>query len=148
MKKLPFTPLIFFLLFACKNQENEKPGNGKGEKKSEANKITYPYTAIYSSDISLGDPNHAKLVLNYFKCWEENRIDDMKTLLADTISINFSNGYKFHSGPGNLIAQAKQARSQYSSVVIALDAWVPIHLNDRNEDWVLVWEREKFIHKS
>ena len=45
--------------------------------------ITYPYKAVYSSDFSMGDANHAKMVMDFYKMWEDGKVDDFKSVLAE-----------------------------------------------------------------
>ena len=143
MKKHFIFLLAIAGVMACNNKkkEGEGPGDKKdGKKTSES--ITYPYTPEYSSDFSLGDPNHAKLVLDFIKMFEDNRMSDMRPLLADTMSVDFSDGNKFKGPADSLLSMGQMFRSTFSKVVIKVDAWMPIHVNDKNEDYVLVWERD------
>jgi hypothetical protein len=41
-----------------------------------------------------------------------------------------------------MINFAKQFRKTLSSVRVAFDGWMPIHVNDTKEDYVLVWSRD------
>src|SRR5215510_11713776 len=96
MKRL-FTALIAtaFLLSCTDEKKSDEPTKKPEEKTASTASISYPYTAGYSSDFSVGDPNHSKMVLDLYKMWEENKIDDMKALLADSVSIDFPEGNKF-----------------------------------------------------
>ncbi|HYM93651.1 MAG TPA: hypothetical protein VET23_05890 [Chitinophagaceae bacterium] len=142
MKRLSITMVAACLLFACNNKKTDET-SGKTEDKKESTAVTYPYKAVYSSDFSMGDANNAKTVLELYKMWEDGRVDDFKSLMADSVSINFPDGNKFKDNTvDSLISFAKQARKMQSSVSLVFDAWMPIHVNDKNEDYVLVWYRE------
>ena len=143
MKRLSIALVAASVLFACNNDKKTDETSGKTGDKKESATITYPYKADYSSDFSMGDANNAKTVLDLYKMWEEGRVDDFKSVLADSASIDFPNGYKFKDNTADsLINFAKQFRKGLSSVKITFDGWMPIHVNDKKEDYVLVWYRE------
>jgi hypothetical protein len=75
--------------------------------------------------------------------WEDNKVDEMKTLLADSVSIDFPDGNKFNDNKvDSMLNFAKQVRATLSSLKITFDGWMPVHANDANEDYVLVWSRD------
>lgn len=142
MKRLPIAAIAAALLFACSNEKKPDEGSGTTGDKKETAAITYPYKADYSSDFSMGDAGHAKMVLDLYKMWEDNKLDDMKALLADSVSIDFPDGNKFNNTVDSMISFARQFRSGLSSVKVSIDGWMPIHVNDTKEDYVLVWSRD------
>lgn len=143
MKRLSIALVAASVLLACNNDKKTDETSGKTEDKKEAPAITYPYKADYSSDFSVGDANNAKTVLDLYKMWEDGRVDDFKSVLADSASIDFPNGNKFKDNTADsLISFAKQFRKTLSSVKLRFDAWMPIHVNDKKDDYVLVWYRE------
>ena len=143
MKRLSIALVAAAFLFACNNEKKTDESAGKTEEKKESVAIAYPYKAAYSSDFSIGDANHAKMVLDLYKMWEDNKVDEMKTLLADSVSIDFPDGNKFNDNTADsMINFAKQFRKTLSSVKVMFDGWMPIHVNDTKEDYVLVWSRD------
>ena len=141
MKRLLIAIVAATLLLTCNNEKKTDEASGKTEEKKEA-AITYPYKAVYSSDFSVGDPNHSKIVLDLYKLWEENKLDEMKTILADSVSIDFPDGNKFNGTVDSMISFARKFRSGIASVKVSFDGWMPIHVNDTKEDYVLVWSRD------
>jgi hypothetical protein len=141
MKKylLLFIAPVFVL--GCKDDKTQGVGIGKKESTG-PDSTQYAYKAGYSSDVSLGDRNHSKLVLDFIKAWEENRMKDMRSLLADSVEATFADGSKFSGTADSLISMGQTYRDMYSTVKITVDVWMPVHLNDKNEDYVLVWERD------
>ena len=143
MKRLLIALVAAAFLFACNNEKKTDETAGKTEEKKESAAIAYPYKAAYSSDFSIGDANHSKMVLELYKMWEDNKVDEMKTLLADSVSIDFPDGFKFNDNKvDSMISFAKQFRATLSSVKVMMDGWMPVHANDANEDYVLVWSRD------
>ena len=150
MKRLSFALVALSMVVACNNEKtsDDKMSGDKKEEKKETGNITYPYKADYSSDFSIGDGNHAKLVLDFFKAWENNSLDDMKPMLTDSVWANFSDGNKFWGTSDSLIKTGKQFRDSYSSVKVVIDGWMPVHSNDKNEDWVLTWSKDYTTDKA
>ena len=142
MKKLLFAIFILSLVTACNNEKkkDDKTGDDKNGTKTD-NNISYPYKAEYSS-FSMGDPNHSKIVLDFIKMWEDNKMDDMKDLLADSVMVFFNDGNMFMGTKDSLISMGKQFRASMSAVKIRIDAFMPVHSNDKSEDYVLVWETD------
>jgi ketosteroid isomerase-like protein len=143
MTKLIVTAAAACFIIAC-NNDTAKSKDDKMDAKVEAASTTvdYPYKPDYSIDFKVGDANNSKLVLDFFKLWETGNIDAMKPMLADSVWIEFSDGSKVHATADSVVKMAKQYRSTMSKVEIKLDTWMPIHANDKNDDWVLVWERD------
>jgi ketosteroid isomerase-like protein len=143
MTKLIVTAAAACFIIAC-NNDTAKSKDDKMDAKVEAASTTvdYPYKPDYSIDFKVGDANNSKLVLDFFKLWETGNIDAMKPMLADSVWIEFSDGAKVHATADSVVKMAKQYRSTMSKVEIKLDTWMPIHANDKNDDWVLVWERD------
>jgi len=126
-------------LIAC-NQASVKTASENSD--STNNHVNYPYQAEYSSDIKIGDVNHSKIILDFFKKWEENKIDDMRAMLTDSVSVEFADGTHLNITSDSLIKTAKQVRAGYSSVKFVVEGWMPIHVNDKNDDFVLLWDKE------
>ena len=143
MKRLLTALTATVFLFSCTDEKKTDESAEKVEATKSAATVTYPYTANYSSDFSVGDPNHSKMVLDLYKMWEENRIDDMKALLADSVAIDFPDGNKFGDNTADsMMNMARQFRKQLSSIKINLDGWMAVRSNDKKEDFVLVWSRD------
>jgi hypothetical protein len=143
MTKLIVTAAAACFILAC-NNDTAKSKDDKMEAKVEAATTTvdYPYKADYTTDFKVGDANNSKLVLDFFKLWETGNIDAMKPMLTDSVWIEFSDGSKVNATADSVLKMAKQYRSSLSKVEIKLDTWMPIHANDKNDDWVLVWEKD------
>jgi ketosteroid isomerase-like protein len=147
MKRLFFILTTSSIFIACNNKaSDEKTSEEKKEEKMDSTK--YAYKADYSSDFKMGDADHSVLVLNFFKAWEENRMDDMKPMLTDSVWVEFSDGNKFNGTADSLIATGKQFRANYSSIKTTLDGWMSVHSNDKNEDYVLVWGKDYNTDKT
>jgi hypothetical protein len=139
MKKMLFAVFALAMLAACNNEK--KKDDKTGDDKKVSDNITLPYKAGYS-DFKMGDPNHTKLVLDFIKTFEENRMNDGKPMLNDSVAVDFVDGNKFRGPADSLISMGMQERARYKTFKFTLDACMSVHSNDKNEDWVLVWNKE------
>ncbi|MBM3415366.1 MAG: hypothetical protein FJY20_02755 [Bacteroidetes bacterium] len=126
---------------SCNNEKkDDKQDDNKKETVKSGSDVSLPYKTEYSS-FSMGDPSHTKLVLDFYKTFEENRMDDGKAMLTDSVAVNFADGSKFMGTKDSLISMGKQYRSAYADVKITIDACIVVHSNDKNEDWLLIWDK-------
>jgi len=68
--------------------------------------------------------------------------------LGDSLSLYFSNGSKFRGTRDTVMYYASKFRDSLSKVEMKMDAWVPLHTEDKNEDWVSVWYTEIDTYKT
>jgi len=148
MRSIILTSIVAFVFSSC-NQGTpaaETKKDSTAETKP-AVKISYPYTANYSSDFEIGKPENAKAILDLWKAYEVDKFDEVKNLFADSVTIQFEN-FTFHGSRDSTVKEAKASRGQFTSCVDSLDAWVSLHSKDKNEDWVSVWGREYTTNKK
>jgi hypothetical protein len=148
MKRLLFVLSFAPVFFACSN--DKAPEAKTDEKKVEAvtSDVNYAYKASYSSDFKMGDPNHSKLVLDFFKGWEDGSMKGWKDMVADSVWIHFPDGQDLLLSRDSMIATAGHYRAMSSTVKIDVEAFLPVHVNDKNEDYVLVWEKDYSTDKK
>lgn len=99
-----------------------------------------PYTAMYSSNFTIGNPAHSKMLLDVWKDWDDN---DFKRhdYMADTLVMSFPDGTMMKGKQANLDAAMKY-RGSMTSAKSTLNAWIPLRSVDKNEDWVALWGSE------
>jgi len=110
--------------------------------------MALPYTAGYSSSFSIGSDSTVVNVLNNYKAWENGDMEAFKNTLADSVGASFSNGFKFQATRDSAMKLASLFRDSLSKVEIKMDAWLPLHAKDKNEDWVSVWYTEIDTYKT
>lgn len=149
MKKMKFLPVIALLLFSCGNPTEEKKAEvTPAPAEAPAATVTFPYNAAYSSDWKMGDAGNAKVVLDIYKAIENNNIDELDKYLADTVtSVSYDNVMS-RSPKEKIIKNVKSFRSNFDSVAEEFLAFVPLHSNDKNEDWVATWMTERVKRKD
>jgi hypothetical protein len=140
MKQFLTALTVTVFLLACNNEKKGDEASGKSEEKKGSAPLSYAYTPEYSSDFSMSDSNHAKMVLDLFKMWEDNKLDEMKPLLADSVWIDFPDGNKFADNTADsMLNFAREYRKKLASVRSKLDGWMSVRSNDKKEDYVLTW---------
>jgi hypothetical protein len=138
---------MFFVLgvsvFAACNSGTDAKVESMSSKDSASNSdIALPYTATYSSKFEMGDPNHTKTILDLYKDWDNNTLDNSKSKFADSITLYFSDGSMMQGSFDSVNAQAKQFRNTLGTVTTNVHAVVPVKSTDKNENWVLAWFTE------
>lgn len=143
MKKILIVASIAF--FVSCNSASEKPkveSMGASADSSQVDNITYPYTADYSHNFEIGSTKNAQTLLQLYKDWDNNTLDNSKNSFADIDTMIFANGSMFAGTRDSFLTVAKQMRSKMGTVVDSVHAWVPLRSKDKNEDWVLIWANE------
>lgn len=112
------------------------------EKKSEDKSPALPYVASYSSSFEIGNAEYSATILQgSWKDWEENKLDNMKNWMVDTIVAYHSDNSVVY-GVDSLMARWKKGRAGLTSVKTTVDAVIPVYSTDKKENWVLVWATE------
>ena len=142
MKK--FLVLASVAVFAaCNSNEPAKVQSMKsGSDTAQLDNTNYPYTADYSHNFEIGSTQNAMTLLQLYKDWDNNTLDNSKNSFAESDTMVFSDGTMFAGSRDSFFTVAKQMRSQMGTVVDSVHAWLPLRSKDRNEDWVLIWSRE------
>lgn len=115
---------------------------GEEKKADEKATVSLPYTPSYSSSFEIGNPAYSATILQgSWKDWEENKLENMKNWVADSI-VAYQSDNSVIRGADSLMARWKRARAQYTSVIDTVDAVIPVYSTDKKENWVLVWAKE------
>lgn len=110
--------------------------------------VSFPFAPAYSSNFSIGNDSDALVVLNSYNAWESGDMEALKNTLADSVYLDFADGQKFKGTKDSAMKFASSFRDSLSKVEIRMDAWIPLHSNDKNEDWVSVWYKEIDTYKK
>ena len=124
---------------------------GKGAKTTDAGKDSAAtlYKATYSSSFSI--PDSAKLVqlvLQSYKDWENNNLKNASAYFADTIAWDQTDGTKHRMVRDSMVKFFNKYRDSLSSSKIDMAAFIPLHSNDKKEDWVLTWYKQTDTYKN
>lgn len=137
-----FFVLSLATLAACNSGTDTKVDSMSTKDSSSTDNVSLPYTASYSSKFEMGDPNHAKTILELYKDWDNNTLDNSKSKFADTVEFNFSDGSKMVGPFDSVNASAKKFRSTLGTVNTKVHAVFPVKSTDKNENWVVAWFTE------
>lgn len=144
MRKTAFI-LGLAALASCNSGTNTKveSTSSKDSTMTTANEnVTYPYTADYSSKFEIGDAKNAKTILDLYKDWDNNTLDDSRDKFADTVTMVMSDGTTMHGSFDSINAKTKPFRNSLGTVVTRVHAVTPLRSTDKNENWVAAWFTE------
>ena len=152
MKKLLAFLIAAGFLFSCSNQqaanppaEEKKPADSTVAEAKPAPKIDYPYVAKYSSDWKLGDPNNSKVILDFYKALESGKTDEMKNYFGDSVQFRLYDTRAGKVSAADAIKKISDFRARFKTLTEEFLAFIPLHSNDRNEDWVSTWMVERAV---
>jgi len=142
MKQLFFVAAITIAATACNSKTSPVATSSQDT-------LKYAYKATYSSDITVpGNPVNAQKVLQVWKMFETANIQAMKPYFADSVKYNAADGMHFYGPADKLLAYAKQDIDGLDSMRFDIVMWQSAHINDKNEDWVNIWSRERRYPKK
>ncbi len=142
MKKLLILTVSAAVLAACNSKTEPAAAPAKDT-------LTYAYKAAYSSDITVpGNPVNAQKVLEVWKMFETANIQAMKPYFADSVKYDDASGMHFYGPTEKLLAYAKKDIDGLDSMRFDIVMWQSAHINDKNEDWVNIWSRERRYPKK
>ena len=110
--------------------------------------VNYPFTATYSSDWKIGNPENAAKVLSLYKALEDNNIDEFNKYLADSVISQSYDAIQIKTTKEDVIKKVKAYRNTLKTITEEFIAFVPLHSVDKNEDWVATWMKERVVRKD
>jgi hypothetical protein len=152
MKQVIIPVLAIFLCMSSYAQDTKmKDENASGKKmkmKQEKDKtkmkgdmamqpVSLPYTASYSSQFTMGKPEHTKLILEMYQAYEKNDFSG-ESRFSDTVTFILPDGQVL-KGRDAVMDAMSQGRSSAPSPDFRISAVMPVHSVDKGTDWVLVW---------
>jgi hypothetical protein len=143
MKKILVVASLAVFAACNSNSDNAKVDSMKsGSDSTQMDNTNYPYTSDYSHNFEIGSTKNAATLLQLYKDWDNNTLDNSKDAFADVDTMYFWDGNMFAGTRDSFLTVAKQMRAQMSTVVDSDHAWVPLRSKDKNEEWVLIYARE------
>jgi hypothetical protein len=145
MKKISIIISVLIIILSC----NENKSTIAEKSNDIIDTSTYAYKATYSSNFFISTkPEIAKMVLTVWRFFESKQIDSLKKYYADTVTYDPSNGPRFHGSSNDLLSYARKDVESLDSLRFDITMWQNLHLNDKNEDWVFIWARERRYEKN
>jgi hypothetical protein len=141
--------IIFFLIMILSCNSKPDQITGPAAPVSTIDTLHYAYKATYSSDITVpGNPVNAQKVLQVWKMFETANIQAMKPYFADSVKYDDAHGMHFFGPSEKLLAYAKSDIDGLDSMRFDIVQWQSAHVNDKDEDWVNIWSRERRYGKN
>lgn len=111
--------------------------------------LQLPYEAAYSTEFNNNVSDSALLtVLNSYKYWETGDEKAFRATLADSISINLPNGFKYNGPSDSVMKDWQNERDSLSSVKITMEVWLKNHDLKNKNNFINVWYKEIDTFKS
>ena len=144
-----FAPFIILLILASCNSGTSTTSADTAAVIADTVKksVTYPYTINYSSQFEFIDPEKGKIILDLWKDFDNNTLDNSKDKFADTVSMKFP-GLQMRASRDSVIASTKSYRASFSAVASSVDAVMSVRATDKKTDWVAVWGKEVHTNKK
>ena len=150
MKQLSMAVFMACALIACNtattSTENTKDTTAATTATEE--NVTYAYTPMYSGDFTIGDSRNAQTVLEIWKDFDNNTLDNHKDAFADTVSFDSYDGHSMRLARDSMTSIIKSHRSSLSATVSSVEVVVPLKPKGKDESWVCVWGKEVDTHSN
>ncbi len=144
--------LAAFFISCNSNKEKTAPagdGDTTGAVKTDQPAGDLPYKASYSSswstDVSDAD---LKMVLMSYKYWEQGNLTSLAGTMADTITVEMSNGDHLVKTNADLMKLWGTYRDSLSSVSIDMEGWQKMYSTDKKEAYIVTWYKETDTYKG
>ncbi|MDE3235957.1 MAG: hypothetical protein KGO81_08390 [Bacteroidota bacterium] len=138
MKSLLLPCLGILLFSAC----NNKPAATTPPKDTTTASIDLPYPINYSSDFEIADKKYVKSVLELWKDYQDNTLQNGLSKFADTVTFKTASGTVIKNTKDSVTAMVAAQRSKFSSVAHSIDVALALHPKGKDEIWVCVWGKE------
>ncbi|MBI1780741.1 MAG: hypothetical protein HYR66_05170 [Sphingobacteriales bacterium] len=139
MQKLLFVFCLAVFAMACNNEKKEAETKETTEAKPT---VAFSMPIAYSSSWEMGNPAYAAMIVKgSWKDWQDNKMGDMKSWVADTI-LAFLSDNVMVKGADSLAARWNRGRAAYTNVIDTVHAAISLVSTDKKENWVTVWAKE------
>jgi hypothetical protein len=139
--KLLLVALCCTIAFSSFSQGKVKVKDDKVKIKGTAVTTTSSlYTPGYSANFRLGDAKYSNVVLQLWKDYDNNTLS-AHDYLSDTVTMYLPDGSVL-KGKQQVFDVMGKYRAGIKTSSSTVDAWVPLHSNDRNTDLVGIWGTE------
>jgi hypothetical protein len=114
-------------------------------------KLPFPYPIQYSSDFKIGGIDHASILLDLWKDFDNDTLDQGTHVFADEVRMDFADGTSFKGNRYDFINVMKQQRSTFKAFISQIDAIVSLAPQGKDETWACVWgkqisETKDYVH--
>ncbi len=106
-----------------------------------------PYKIAFNN-LKLGKADYSKMILNAWKAYDSNKLDDISMIIADTITSLLPDGTLI-KGKDNFLNAMKTYRGSFTSVVSTVDACTTLKSASAPDDEItVIWGTETSTKKD
>jgi hypothetical protein len=135
--KLKFFLTISVVIFLTACTGKEQPTAVKTQKDT----TLYPYSPIYTDTFEKGKSSNTLKVLQLWKEFESGDVRHLAGFFADSITLIFPDEY-ITGSRDVVLSSFQKRRNRFEDVQCYVDAWIPMHVEERKEDLVFIWGRQ------
>lgn len=99
----------------------------------------FVYPIIYSSHFKIGKREHAAIVLDLWKDFDDNTLDKGTHVFAEIVTMDFADGTNFHGNRKDFMDAMKSQRKTFKTFKSTIDAVVSLIPAGKDESWACVW---------
>jgi hypothetical protein len=122
-------------------KDKQKLSGSTVKYKDKAGAMDMPYTATYSSRYVIGNPAMSRMVLQLWKDYDNNTLDNSANMLSDTLTAVLADGMVI-KGKEAFLSGIKGYRNGFMTVSSEVQAWISTHSLDVNKETVCIWGTE------
>jgi hypothetical protein len=104
--------------------------------------LPFLYPIIYSANFKIGTLKHAAIVLELWKDFDDNTLDNGTHVFADEVRMDFADGTSFSGNRNDFMDVMKQQRKTFKAFISYIDAVVSLAPQGKNETWACVWGKQ------
>lgn len=106
-----------------------------------------PYKIAFNN-LKLGKADYSKMILNAWKAYDSNKLDDISIIIADTLTALMPDGTMI-KGKDNFLNAMKTYRGSFTSVISTVDACTTLKSASAPDDEVtVIWGTETSTKKD
>ena len=152
MKQLLFSAFTLCAFVACNNAttstETSKDTATTSIAAASTEPVTYAYTPNYSGDFEIGDSKNAQLILEIWKDYDNNTLDNHRDAFADSVTFDLAGGTSITGPRDSVLNGIKQYRGGFVSAVSTVEVVTALKAKGKDESWVCVWGKEVDVNKK
>ena len=108
---------------------------------------TQPYKVQYNN-LKFGKADYSKMILNTWKAYDDNRLDDIALILAENVKAGFADG-SMVEGRANFMSGLKTYRGGFSTVSSTVEACTTLKSESAPDSEItLIWGMETATKKD
>lgn len=113
--------------------------NGSQNPNTSLSMPQFVYPISYSSDFKIGKSEHAAILLDLWKYFDDNTLDQGNDAFAEHVRMDFSDGTFFDGKREDFMNYMKKQRLLFQSFKSTIDAIVSLIPEGKDESWACVW---------